>query len=292
MSEGWWKLEKDECATVIKRDLQKRYFYFRATNRKGEFIDQGYKMCTTLKPFTIKGDKDCRKRGYTRRGFAKIDTGSKGKNFTFTIKPQKIPVVKRPEPAGPKPGTYGEPLTITAVFIGCDRIDGVLACDMTANDWLYRVIDDGRSPEELLNRLDALAMNQTVGISGDLVNQGDKTIEITIRSVTAYKDTKKSRLLNGLVGSWRSMEDDNSTIRFTRKKIKYDYYSGDLIDSGKFVFSKKCPRLSEDSSKPLLIVKGKDGGTYCYDIATINRESLELIYLPRGNMLRYSRNGN
>jgi uncharacterized membrane protein len=291
VSEGWWKLENGECTTVVKQDLKNRFFYYRATTRKGEFVDDGYNMCSSPKAFTIEGDKQCKKRGYERTGFAKIDTGPKSKSFTFSIKPQQS-ALKKAKPAGPQPGTYGEPLSITAVFAGCDRIDGVLACDLTSEGWTYRVIDDGRSPERLLERLDELAINQGVAISGDLVSQGDKSVEITIRSVKPLRDSKKDRLLNGLIGSWRSLDDKSSVIRFTQQQVKYDYYNGALMESGRFELTRKCPELPSTSLQPLLVVSGKGGASYCYDIATISREYLDLIYLPRGNMLRYSRAEN
>ncbi len=97
ISEGWWNLNQDQCATVIGGVLQKRYFYYRTEVDGGPFEGEGYGFCTTPEEFTIVGDTDCEARGYEREDFAEIDTGPTAKHFLFTISGAAAPVPSEPE---------------------------------------------------------------------------------------------------------------------------------------------------------------------------------------------------
>jgi len=76
ITEGWWRIPSNSCASLIEGQLSSRYFYVYA-----EDADQGGQwrgpifMCTSDKEFKISGIKDCYSRGYERTGFFEIDTG-------------------------------------------------------------------------------------------------------------------------------------------------------------------------------------------------------------------------
>ncbi|MDJ0820395.1 MAG: DUF1036 domain-containing protein [Paracoccaceae bacterium] len=126
VSEGWWILEPGDCKTVMRRELARRYFYYRATVNGGGF-DGPFSFCTQPEPYTIKGDADCEARGYRTERFRKIDTNN-ADPFTLTLvdETQRDPeedIVYLDE-AGRElsvdfpNGSIGEPFTQTGIFTG------------------------------------------------------------------------------------------------------------------------------------------------------------------------------
>jgi len=85
VSEGWWDLAQNQCATVLSGELQKRYYYYRAEAKGGPLTEDAYMFCTSAEEYTIVGDSECEERGYKREGFAQIDTGPTGTYFVFTL---------------------------------------------------------------------------------------------------------------------------------------------------------------------------------------------------------------
>ncbi len=76
LTEGWWRVPSNSCASLVEGALTSRYFYVYA-----EDADQGGQwrgsifMCTSDKEFKIKGIEDCFARGYERTGYFEVDTG-------------------------------------------------------------------------------------------------------------------------------------------------------------------------------------------------------------------------
>ncbi len=86
-SQGWTRVPVGECAQVISQNLTDRYYFYyaEAVDDKGRPVMQAGRqkiwsgdvgLCTKSTRFIIKGDEDCEARGFDRRGFAQIDTGS------------------------------------------------------------------------------------------------------------------------------------------------------------------------------------------------------------------------
>lgn len=77
VSEGWWNLDYDECAILIEGDLEYTYYYVRGEGEDGDsyWTDDDYIFCYTDEIFTIRGDENCRGRGYKSGGFMEVDTG-------------------------------------------------------------------------------------------------------------------------------------------------------------------------------------------------------------------------
>lgn len=73
------------------------------------------------------------------------------------------------------------------------------------------------------------------------------------------------------------MDDSRSRIVFTAD-TQLDYYDGKLLHSSRYV------RAGDE-----LTVTGKDGSDYHYAIISLSATQLTLIYLGRGNILRYKR---
>ena len=85
-TEGWWNIAAQTCETVYKGALSGRFYYIHAIDydRGGEWAGQAI-MCTGDKAFTIKGVKDCPKRGFNQTGFFEVDTGENAKEWTIRL---------------------------------------------------------------------------------------------------------------------------------------------------------------------------------------------------------------
>jgi uncharacterized membrane protein len=77
-TEGWWTVEADSCATLLRGPLVSRYYYMYAVDydQGGEWGGSSAFLCTREKEFTILGVNDCVARGYQRTGFYEVDTGN------------------------------------------------------------------------------------------------------------------------------------------------------------------------------------------------------------------------
>jgi uncharacterized membrane protein len=84
VTEGWWTVEADSCATLLAGPLRSRFYYMYAVDydQGGEWGGDKAFFCTQEKEFTIIGVNDCVARGYQRTGFYEIDTGNQD---TWTI---------------------------------------------------------------------------------------------------------------------------------------------------------------------------------------------------------------
>jgi uncharacterized membrane protein len=76
-TEGWWNIPSETCENVLRGTLPSRYLYIFAVDyeRGGEWSGQHY-MCTKDSSFTIRNNKNCDGRGFDRKGFYEIDTGT------------------------------------------------------------------------------------------------------------------------------------------------------------------------------------------------------------------------
>lgn len=85
VTEGWWNIAANTCATLLKGNLIARYYYLHAVDydRGGEWHGPA-KLCTDDKSFTIQGVRDCTKRGYKAAGFFEVDTGEE-QNWTVRL---------------------------------------------------------------------------------------------------------------------------------------------------------------------------------------------------------------
>ncbi|MEI9930083.1 MAG: DUF1036 domain-containing protein [Rhizomicrobium sp.] len=74
-SEGWWTIAPKNCASVIKTQLDARYYYLYGTDTASGVWDGETSFCTaSAAKFSISGRADCTKRGYDRKRFFQVDT--------------------------------------------------------------------------------------------------------------------------------------------------------------------------------------------------------------------------
>jgi uncharacterized membrane protein len=78
VTEGWWQVPGETCATLIEGNLNSRYYYLYAedADRGGQWRGDIF-MCTSEKQFRVEGVENCFARGYQRTGFFEVDTTEK-----------------------------------------------------------------------------------------------------------------------------------------------------------------------------------------------------------------------
>ena len=75
VSEGWRRIEKSSCKTLIEGPLESRYYYLYAEDAaSGGRWEGKVQMCVALTEFKIAGTNDCFARGFQRAGFQEYDT--------------------------------------------------------------------------------------------------------------------------------------------------------------------------------------------------------------------------
>lgn len=78
MTEGWWQIPGETCASLVEGDLSSRFYYIYAedADKGGQWRGDVF-MCTDDREFLIEEVKDCFARGYRKMGFFEVDTGNK-----------------------------------------------------------------------------------------------------------------------------------------------------------------------------------------------------------------------
>jgi uncharacterized membrane protein len=84
-SRGWFQIEPGQCRTLIDGTLDAKTYYTFAYSSPVHIGEMKYfsgaePFCTEAGPqdFNIAGQRDCDKRGFVQRGFARIETGGNG----------------------------------------------------------------------------------------------------------------------------------------------------------------------------------------------------------------------
>ncbi|WP_298262201.1 DUF1036 domain-containing protein [uncultured Litoreibacter sp.] len=74
-TEGWWTIGTNQCANVIRDELESRYIYVYAQDVFGKPMLNGTTtMCIEGKRFTIRGIASCWSRGHVQARFIEVDT--------------------------------------------------------------------------------------------------------------------------------------------------------------------------------------------------------------------------
>ncbi|MCP9237692.1 hypothetical protein [Lewinella sp. JB7] len=95
-----------------------------------------------------------------------------------------------------------------------------------------------------------------------------------------------------LQGSWRSVEDDKSVLRFEGNSMIMSYDGSDEESGENFIVGPECPGSppagTGDPTGRYISVPDAD---LCYYIIKLTETELELSFVGRGNTLRYRREG-
>jgi uncharacterized membrane protein len=290
VSEGWWEISSGDCKAPIPGDLTNRHYYYRLFS--DSFEGEGFKFCVKRDVFRSEGDENCAARGFDSGDFADIDTGPDALSFTLTLtapQPAKSSEAKSaPQASDPyvAAGTYGEPLSLQGKLDGCERIDGLLYCYVMADGWRYVAYDDERTPVELLDELDAMQPGSNVAIAADLLSQGDVSVDMVLREVLQVADDDPEQLI---VGYWTSRDDSAAAMNIMGDGTLVDLYDANLTGEFDYFLRDSCLDAAPSETLHLVTIEKDSGDTYCYEVLTLSSTWLELMYLPRGNILTYVR---
>ena len=316
-SEGWWHLEAGQCADTIEGDLTHRYYYYRAEDPNERFDGEDYMFCTIDDAFTIVGDENCEARGYEEHSFSEIDTGPEAPGYVFVIgqedEDEDVTVAPhlrgKPDtsfaagadsalttaggaPADSTQGAHGEPVAFTGVFLGCDVDAGATLCTVRASEGRY-VIGDADTAQAVMDILRDLEPSRRVRVRGAILARSDDSIDILARSVAPVDsaDDPAERARTGIQGGWQSLDDPLALIRFEDGRYA-DYHQGEVTAEGSYAVAMACPAGTpgSDGEDPVIVVRtaGEDAPA-CYTVMYLDGVSLDMLALPRGDLLRYQR---
>ncbi len=105
-------------------------------------------------------------------------------------------------------------------------------------------------------------------------------------SATTTPDVEPTKTLNDyLMGSWESMDDSLYHIHF-EGGYYYSDYAGVQDPSARYQLVDSCQGTKQGN---IMMTSLPDGTPMCYDVIKADETSLEMIYLDRGNTLRFRR---
>ncbi|MFH1375410.1 MAG: hypothetical protein ABIH35_01935 [Patescibacteria group bacterium] len=111
--------------------------------------------------------------------------------------------------------------------------------------------------------------------------------EITTPSRETEEVADTSSKLGLLQGKWVAITDPKAVTEFTAEE-KIDFYEGTETARGVFRLYETAAAKNEAVAGEYLIV-GEGEAVFKYKITDLSYEALNLMYLPRGNILKYER---
>jgi len=309
VSEGWWNIAPGACAEPVGGALTNRYYYYRAEAAGRAHVAGEYGFCTQSAAYTIMGDGDCEARGYKRAPFAVIDTGETAKSFTLTLtarpggakqdaaKTQAAPPAPEPEveaaPAratrmtsGLARGAHGEPYSGRLLFQGCDFYDGFEACSFIGEGWKFYAGYDAPTPRAFLARLEGLALNTPMAVTGDLISHGDSSAQLAIGEIEVLAGQDPyAGLRAAMQGNWVSADDPTDTLYIHGAEM-HSYYQGSYVDSYLLDVKAQCPE--GPPAGPVMVQTSlQHRDNFCYVIDTLAGGWMDLTLIGQVVMQSY-----
>lgn len=308
-SEGWWIVDPGSCKTVVGGALSKRYYYWHATNSNGAFSGENYTFCTRSEVFTIAGDNDCAQRGYNRADFNEVDT-DRDAEFIITLEASKAPsrasgaVKKSPSPpqdvVAPPPGTYGEPFTIVAEFLGCYQEGATRSCDFYTDGYYYLASTTNPTMPSIFDDLANFSEGTMFEITGDMISYEGESVEITIRDFDIAPDDAPSNdtasdpgsyggdVVQHVQGFWDSDDDSAYSLLF-QGDVLTEFYDANLMQRSFFQVYPEC--AASNGLGPVIIAypdPDEGDGPSCYLVIEMGPRSLILRNMVAGGDLSFS----
>ncbi|MFY0681247.1 MAG: DUF1036 domain-containing protein [Thalassovita sp.] len=311
VSEGWWNLSPGQCQTVVGGDLAQRYYYYRATADDFEFVGEDYYFCTRPTEFTIVGDENCEDRGFEESDFREIDTGKTARSYTLTLEeepreqsgaaPKQSSETPRQGGSGSgsgaevmqsgfEHGSLGEPFSDVLIFQGCEIEDGAEYCAFHGGGWKYFAYAGGPTPDAFLQKLYDVRQGVAMHVEGDILNFGDITFEVALSSATYAPDADPFHETRDLLqGEWVSLDDSDYTTEVFGSE-SWDFHRGEFAAHHYLRVARACDGAPEGTTEQVLIqTTPETQESYCYGIAAIDADRLDLIYFGSGSLLRFGR---
>lgn len=301
-SEGWWTIDPAGCKVLVAGDLQQRDYFYTIKN-SDSFVGEGHWFCAKDESYDLTGaDGDCGALGATVRDYARIDTGDSALSFTYDLTaPASMPsddvanpfVIDLPAAAMTEsftPGADGEPFTITARMQGCADDVSYWSCTVVAEGWLWDFDVQGVHNDAAIAAMRDLPVNTMLYVTGDVIQYNDITVVAQVAKIELAPRDAISDSLDMMQGRWISTEDAQSKLDITGS-LQSSGYGGEEPRQSLMTFPGACPDGGQTDGTTLVV---QELGTppedaLCYDILALSNDRMELMYLPRGNILSYVR---
>jgi len=113
----------------------------------------------------------------------------------------------------------------------------------------------------------------------------DKPVATNTPSTATIKTIKTN--LEKLQGKWRSVDDKNSVVEFSVNK-KFDHYDGQIMFTADFKLFTQTDLVDQNNNGQYLVAKENEE-EFKYNITELDDKNLTLMFLPRGNLLKYTK---
>ena len=308
ISEGWWGVEPGNCRDVVKGDLPKRYYYWRATTKEGPFPEGKYRFCTQPDAFTIVGDEECSERGYSSEMFTEEDIGD-AVSHTVTLlaadAPRTKDAARKPAPVegvgwvpDQGPGTYGEPLSIVARFGGCWASQEVKECIFSADGWIYVASEEGPTDLGIIDAMDVFPEGMRMQVTGDLISYSGDRAEIMIRNIEAAPETATTPappptpsmggLMDHIQGYWDSDAGDGYTWIVEGNFLR-EIYDANILRESYLEIAPSC--AASNGQGPVIIAwpePDEGDGPSCYLVTETAQRHLAIYDVIEGRHYSFS----
>lgn len=187
-------------------------------------------------------------------------------------------------------GSLGEAFTVAGLVQGCTTEGEVPGCSFYAEGWRWMALQGGGTPEAVLEAMARLPVNTPAVFHGDVLNQGDITMEVALGLVEPGGSDPEADLRAALQGDWVSTEDAMAAISVIGSEWS-NIYDGQPIDQNVMSLGAICPDGAEGQAPGVVLqmMGGAPEDMTCFGVMEISADHLTLIHLPRGNILNYAR---
>jgi uncharacterized membrane protein len=298
MSEGWWNIASGACKVVVSGELKQRYYYLSPRGETDFVGEMDYSFCTQDESFTITGEEDCEKRGFSRETFFRIDSGETAKSFSFALTEKPGSEAGPPETAeGPfedDAGDFpvpGNSFARSGLLVACDEGGEGLACSVNVDGWTYVGAEGQGNPREPLAYLAGLDVGSEVRITGTVLAVGDVSIDVNIENVELLSASGDGldHVRVGIIGGWRNDADPTNTWRFAQDGQTFSYTNGDLTHTGNYVVAGNCPDGQPfDGAAVLHYTDEHNPEPLCLAITGLSETVLSLEAVGSGGTFSYS----
>lgn len=188
------------------------------------------------------------------------------------------------------PGSYGEPFTLQALVQGCQDFEGMQGCVIYAEGWRWLTYEGSVTNPAILRLLGTLPVNTAVEISGDMVSQGDITVEAVFNRLVPIAPDAYAELRSLMQGGWVDATDPKNVLTVVGSE-ETTIYDGQAMDTAVLTYSDSCDGAPEGAGPVLMkqLMGGNPMDTPCFAIIDLSAERMELSHIGRGNTLVFTR---
>lgn len=186
-------------------------------------------------------------------------------------------------------GTYGEPFTVEALVDGCSSEGEAAGCMLISEGARWLALANGPTPPELLAQLAGMPVNSPVIVNGDVVTMGDITVEAVLAGIAPGTDPHAAERA-AIQGDWQG-EDPGFVVK-VRGSGWTETYQDEVMAEHLLTLDATCAMdgLPTDGLTINLQMLGGDMAEQtCFVITSLTPERMELLHLPRGNMVTFIR---